>query len=98
MHFPEHLESVTIGQAEIEQHHIPALTEGKRDRLGGGARFPELDAIRKPLDQLDQPTTNERMIFDDEDENNCAPPLVVSGSGGRHAVTRVQRAPREATS
>ena len=70
MHFPKHLESVPIGQAEIEQHHIPALTEGKRDRLGGGARLPELDAIRKPLEQLDQPTANERMIVDDEDANH----------------------------
>src|SRR5258705_1242794 len=99
MHFPEHLESVTIGQAEIEQHHIPALTEGKRDRLGGSARLPELDSIRKPLEQLDQPTANERMIVDDEDSNHGPPPtLAVAGSGGNHAVTRVPPSPRGATS
>ena len=54
MQLPQHVQPVAIGEAEIEQHDVPALAEGERDCSRGRARLPELHGVGQPLQQLDQ--------------------------------------------
>src|SRR2546427_2307730 len=94
----QHLEPVTVGQTEVEQHHIPPLTEGQRHRFGGRACLAELHAIGQALHELDQSTAHQRVIVHDENANHRSGRLWPWGAGGNHAATRVPPPERGATS
>src|SRR5258705_3057676 len=85
---------MAIGQAEIEQHHVPPLSERKRHRFCGGARLTELHTLRQTLQDLDQPAPDQRVIVDDENANHRPDPAAPRAGGDQAATPGPPPSPR----
>ena len=62
---------MAIGQAQVEQHDVPAPSRAERERFRGCSGLAELYAVRQALENLDDAAPHQGVVVDDEDADHA---------------------------